>query len=105
LNSLILGLVKCGQGQKALSLSRKMQQEGMAPGAVTFVGSLNACARVMALEKGSCVHEQIAQSGFESNVFVGNSLVDKGALRVFSRMPMCNVVAWTATILDHVKCG
>ncbi|CAK9270829.1 unnamed protein product [Sphagnum jensenii] len=49
----------------------------------------------------------------ESNVFVGNSLVDmyakfgsiEDAWRVFSRVPMCNVVAWTAIILDHVKCG
>jgi pentatricopeptide repeat protein len=80
-----------------------MQQEGMDPGALTFVGILNACANVMALEKGRCIHERIAQSGFESNVFVGNSLVDlyakfgsiEDAWRVFSRMPMCNVVAWT----------
>jgi pentatricopeptide repeat protein len=69
-------------------------------------------ANVMALEKGRCIHEQIAQSGFELNGFVGNSLVDMYAKfgiiedtwRVFSRMPMCNVVAWTAIILDHVKC-
>ncbi len=78
----------------------------MDPGALTFVGILNACANVMALEKGRCIHERIAQSGFESNVFVGNSLVDlyakfgsiEDAWRVFSRMPMCNVVAWTAII-------
>jgi len=55
--------VKCGQGQKALSLSINLQQEGMEPDAVTFVGILNASASVMALEKGRCVHEQIAQSG------------------------------------------
>ncbi len=37
---------------------------------------LNACASVVALEEGRCVHEQIIQSGQDSDVFVGNSLVD-----------------------------
>jgi pentatricopeptide repeat protein len=30
--------VKCGQGQKALELFQQMQQEGMQPDSVTFVG-------------------------------------------------------------------
>jgi hypothetical protein len=37
---------------------------------------LNACASVLALEEGKCVHEQIIQSGCVSDVFVRDSLVD-----------------------------
>ncbi len=48
----------------------------MQPNSVTFVGLLNACASMIALEEGRCVHQQIIQSGFESDVFVGTSLVD-----------------------------
>jgi hypothetical protein len=48
---------------KALELFQKMQQEDVRPNSVTFVGVLNACASVVALEEGSCVHEQIIQSG------------------------------------------
>ncbi|CAK9212162.1 unnamed protein product, partial [Sphagnum troendelagicum] len=48
-NTMILGRVKCGQGQKALELFQQMQQEGVQPNSVTFVGVLNACASVLAL--------------------------------------------------------
>jgi pentatricopeptide repeat protein len=51
--------VKCGQGQKALELFQQMQQEGVRTDGVTFVGVLNACASVVALDKGRVVHEQI----------------------------------------------
>jgi len=37
---------------------------------------INACGDLKALANSRLVHEQFIQSGFESNVFVGNSLVD-----------------------------
>jgi hypothetical protein len=49
---------------------------GVQPNSVTFVGVLNACASVLALEEGRSVHEQISRSGCECDVFVGNGLVD-----------------------------
>ncbi|CAM6030174.1 unnamed protein product [Sphagnum balticum] len=112
-SSMILGHVKCGQGQQALALYRQMQLEGVQPNPVTFVGVLNACASVVALEEGRNAHEQIIQSGFESDAFVGSSLVDmyakcgsiEDAQSVFIKMRIRDVVAWTAMILGHVKCG
>jgi pentatricopeptide repeat protein len=111
--SMILGHVKCGQAQNALEVSQKMQQEGVQLNAVTFVGILNACARIAALEEGRHVHEQIVQNGFESNVFVSNSLIDmyakcgaiEDAQKVFNKMPTHDAVSWTAMILGHMKCG
>ncbi len=111
--TMILGHVQCRQGQKALELFRQMQQEGVQPNSVTFVGVINACASIEALEEGRCVHQQIIQSGFEMNVFVGNSLVDMyakcgsidDAWRVFHKMPSRDVVTWTTMILGQVKCG
>jgi pentatricopeptide repeat protein len=83
-----------------------MQQEGVHPNYVTFVGLLNACASVIALEEGRRVHQQIIQSGLESDVFVGSSLVDmyakcgsiEDACRVFNKMPSRDVVTWTAIL-------
>jgi pentatricopeptide repeat protein len=60
---MILGCVKCRKCQEALELFRQIQYEGVQPDFVTLVGVLNACASVVALEEGSCVHEQIIQSG------------------------------------------
>jgi pentatricopeptide repeat protein len=111
--AMILGHVKCGQGEEALELFGEMQQEGFQPNPFTFVGVLNACASLQALEKGRLVYEQIVQSGFESHVFVGNSLVNmyaklgsiEDAWRAFNKMTSCDVVSWTAMIMALVKCG
>ncbi len=69
--AMILGHVKCGKGEKALELFRQMQQEGVQPNSFAFVGVVNACANLVALEEGRCAHEQVIQSGWDSNVFVG----------------------------------
>jgi hypothetical protein len=54
-----------------------MQQEGVYSNFVTFVGVLNACASVIALEEGKIVHDKIIERGCEFvEFFVGNSLVD-----------------------------
>ncbi|CAM6061598.1 unnamed protein product [Sphagnum tenellum] len=50
--AMILGHVKCGQGQKALELFRQMQQEGVQPSSFTFVGVVNACVSLVTLEEG-----------------------------------------------------
>jgi pentatricopeptide repeat protein len=110
---MILGHVKCGQGQKALELFQQMQQEGVQPNSITFVGVINACANIEALEEGKHVHEKIIESGWDTDVFVGSSLVDmyakcgslEDAWRVFKKMPSRDVVTWTTMILGHVKCG
>ncbi|CAM6018447.1 unnamed protein product [Sphagnum balticum] len=101
--AMISGHVNCGQGQKALELFRQMQQEGVRPDSVTFVGVLNACASVVALEEGKCVHQQIVECGWDSDVFVANSLIDmyakcgsmEDAWSVFNKMPSRDVVTWT----------
>ncbi len=65
-----------GEGRRNWNYFRERQQEGVQPDSVTFVGVLNACACVLALEEGRCAHEQIIQSGCESISFVGNSLIE-----------------------------
>ncbi|KAH9532406.1 hypothetical protein CY35_19G091900 [Sphagnum magellanicum] len=105
-NTIILGLVKCGQGQKALELFYQMPWEGVQPDSVTFVGVLNACASVFALEEGRRLHVQIIESGWDSDVFLGSSLVDMyakcgnmdDACGVFNKLPSCNVVTWNAIL-------
>ncbi len=105
-NAMIFGHVKCGEGHKALQLFQKMQHEGVQPDPATYVGVLNACANVVALEEGRRTHERIIQSRCESDVFVRNSLVDmyakcgsmEDACRVFNTMPSHDVVSWNALL-------
>ncbi len=105
---------ECGEGHKAMELFQQMQEEkGVQPDSFTFVGALNACASLVALEEGRSIYQQIIQSGCESVTFVGNSLVDmyvkcgsmEDACKVFNKMTSRNVVSWNAMILGHVKCG
>jgi len=78
----------------------------------TFFQVINACAGLGALKDSRHAHQQIIESGFESNVFVGSSLFDtyskcggiNNAWRVFNKMPPHNVVTWNAMILRLVKC-
>jgi hypothetical protein len=56
-SGMILGYFKCGQ--KALEIYQQMQHEAVQPDTITFIGVINACASVMALEEGRRIHEQI----------------------------------------------
>jgi pentatricopeptide repeat protein len=111
--AMILGYANCGQGEKALQLFQQMQQEGVQPNPVTFLGVLNACSSTVALEEGRRAHQQIIQCGCDSNVFVGNSLVDmyakcgsmNDAYRVFQNMRSRDVVSWTALLRGFAMHG
>jgi hypothetical protein len=46
-----------------------MQQEGVLPSSVIFVGGSLTCGSVVGLEEGKSVHEQIIQSSLEYDVF------------------------------------
>ncbi len=78
----------------------------MRPNSVTFVGVLNACASIVALEEGRCAHEHIIKCGWDLDVFVGSSLVDMHAKfgsmedvqRVFNKMPSHDVISWSAIL-------
>jgi len=79
----------------------------MEPNPVTFLEVLYSCASWASFDKGRHTHEEI----IESDVFVGNSLVNmyaksrrmENASRVFHRMATHYVVSWTAMILGYVK--
>jgi hypothetical protein len=74
------------------------------------VAVLNVCAIAGALEN---VHDKIIESGCKFDVFVGSGLFDiyakcgsmENAWRMFNKIPSWNVVAFTAMISGHVKCG
>jgi pentatricopeptide repeat protein len=91
-----------------------MQEEGLQqPDPVTLGGVLNACSNAVALKQGRDVHEQIIQSGWESDVFLMSSLVDiyakcgsmEDAHKVFNKMSSLDVVTWNTMIFGYVKCG
>ncbi len=58
-----------GKGRRHLNCFNKCNRK------ICDVGVLNACASLVVLEEGRCAHEHFIQSGWDSDVFMGNNLV------------------------------
>eukprot|EP01018_Ginkgo_biloba_P002768 Gb_08745 [translate_table: standard] len=102
-----------GLAEEALALFRQMQAVGIQPNQFTFASVVPACASLEALEQGKEVHEEIIRSGFQSNVFLDNSLVDmyakcgsiEEARHLFDKMHQRSAVSWTAIVAGYAQSG
>ncbi|KAI5071883.1 hypothetical protein GOP47_0014134 [Adiantum capillus-veneris] len=112
-NALIAGYAEYGPGEQALVCFRQMQYDGLSPDAATFVCSLKACVSIGDTDKGRELHAEAARAGFEGDLLVGSTLVDLyakcGSLieahEVFNKLPVRNVVSWTALIAGYAEYG
>ncbi|KAJ7298413.1 hypothetical protein O6H91_Y582700 [Diphasiastrum complanatum] len=112
-NAMIAGYAQNGLGKEALALYEQMKQEGMQPNNVTFVLLLKACASRADLEQGKQLHSEIMKRGFQSDVVVGNTLVDmytkcgctEDARELFDNMSERDVVSWNAMIAGYAQNG
>jgi pentatricopeptide repeat protein len=104
-----------GQGKEALNLYRRMQAEGVQPDKAIFVSILKMCSELLdtALEQTREIHDDVVRSGFESDLLVGNALIDmygkcgdmENARQVFDKMFKRDVVSWTVIIAGYVEMG
>lgn len=126
-NALILGYAEMDNGKEALQLYSRMQAEGVIPDDRTYVSALKACSVLAASEDGvggdsiaktgrclnfvRAIHERARREKFESDLFVGNTLLDayakckslEEARQVFDVMPHRDVVTWTAMIFAYAQ--
>lgn len=79
-----------------------MQLAGVKPDHFTFASSLMACAGSPFLNQGKQIHLCIVKSGFESDVYVGSTLIDmygkcvviEDAWKMFVKIPGRSAVSW-----------
>ncbi|XP_057863845.1 pentatricopeptide repeat-containing protein At2g13600 isoform X2 [Cryptomeria japonica] len=118
-NAIIAGRAQNGHCEEAIGLFRKMKREGIYPTHYTFANVLSACASLATLELGEQVHSHIVKAGFQfktgfdADVFVGNSLVDMyakcgsiiKARLAFDKLHDRDGVSWNAMIVGYAQNG
>lgn len=112
-NAMIASYCLNGQCRHALQLLDQMLLEGFVATKVTYASVLNACASRAAIFSGQCVHACIVDSWIETDLDVGNAIVNmygkvgscENALRTFRKMPERDVVTWSAMIAAFAEIG
>ncbi|XP_059642026.1 pentatricopeptide repeat-containing protein At1g74600, chloroplastic [Cornus florida] len=110
-NAIISGAVNEKENWVALDLFSQMCHGYLMPNSFTFSSILTACAALEELELGRGVQGWVIKCGEEEDVFVGTAIIDLyakcgnmgEAVKKFSRMPIRNVVSWTAIISGFVR--
>lgn len=107
-NTIIAACNHHGNDREALQIFKHMNTE---PNGVTFISVLNAIASQKNLPGGRLLHAQIVDSGMQSDLIVGNALINmyvkcgslKDARRTFWQMPERDVISWTAMIAVYAQ--
>ncbi|PHU29191.1 hypothetical protein BC332_01284 [Capsicum chinense] len=105
-NSMILGCVRHGFPEEALSLFKKMYASDMEVDEFTYPSVLNSLAFMQDVKNGKCLHCLVVKAGYESYKLVSNALVDMYAKQgdlacafsVFNSMVEKDVISWTSLV-------
>eukprot|EP01018_Ginkgo_biloba_P021784 Gb_10478 [translate_table: standard] len=112
-SAMIAGYTQCGHMDEALMLFHQMLQSDIKPNSVTMVSLLQTCAHSRDLEQGKLIHDYIIQNGFESDVYIKNSLVDmyakcgnvEIARQLFDKMSEKPLISWNTMIARYSQNG
>ncbi|XP_042498984.1 pentatricopeptide repeat-containing protein At4g21065-like [Macadamia integrifolia] len=98
----------------AISSYHLMLRLSVTPNKFTFPFLLKACAGLLDLNLGKQVHGSVAKLGFDTDLYVQNTMVHmysccaggiEFARKVFDDMPKLNPVTWSAMIGGYARLG
>ncbi|KAG6420250.1 hypothetical protein SASPL_116772 [Salvia splendens] len=112
-NSIIASCSHSDSRILGLRMLSKMRLEGIIPDIPSFLSSLPFCSYLMAKRQGKEMHCCIFKFGFDSNIPIGNALIEMysktGSLRnsilVFEKMKERDLVSWTTIISSYGMYG
>ncbi|KAI7993880.1 Pentatricopeptide repeat-containing protein [Camellia lanceoleosa] len=112
-NVLITGYSLTSLYEKALKTYLELQTEGMKPDSFTFIGLFSSCSTYDAVAEGAQVHSHSIMLGLDSDVSVGNSVVNfyskcgliECALKAFESIYTPNAISWAGIISGFVHNG
>eukprot|EP00250_Pteridium_aquilinum_P003385 c136_g1_i1 orf=56-2992(-) len=110
-NTMIAAYVSQERAVEAFQLFGRMDKTNLTPDPVTYVILLKACAGQCSLKLGRHVHNHMIESGGQTNVILGNALIDmyvscgdlEDAQEIFDTLSSRNVVSWTTLIVGYSK--
>ncbi|XP_043694017.1 pentatricopeptide repeat-containing protein At2g13600-like [Telopea speciosissima] len=112
-NSMISGYIQNDQPEKGLKLYVVMYKLSVERNRSTFSTLFRACSCLGSLKQGKLLHAHVIKTPFESNVYVGTSLLDMyakcgsitDARTAFLNISSPNVTSWTALISGYAHHG
>lgn len=108
-NTIIVGYVQLGDGEKAMNLFSNMLGYDIQPTEVTYSSVLRASASLVALEPGRQIHSLTIKTMYSKDTVVANSLIDMyakcgridDAQLTFDKMDKRDEVSWNAIICGY----
>ncbi|KAH7440361.1 hypothetical protein KP509_04G103800 [Ceratopteris richardii] len=108
-STMIAGYAQSGHASYALDLFYTMEGNGIHPDRVSYLSILKACCGVGALSLGKVIHSKIIRDGCQSDLTVGNTLIDmyvkcgslEEAQKIFEHLPGRDVVSWATMIAAY----
>lgn len=112
-NAMIRGYSGSENPHLSFSFYIELQRLKIFPDNITFPFLVKSCTQKGSQVMGTQAHNQIIKHGFESDVYVQNSLVHMysafgdidAAKLIFRRISYLDVVSWTSMITGYCKCG
>lgn len=110
-NTLLSGFVQNGLYEESLKFFYEMQDAGRKPDQVSVLNVISASGRLGNLLNGMELHAYAIRSGFDSDLHVGNTLIDMYAKcsninymgRAFDRMADKDFISWTTIIAGYAQ--
>ncbi|KAF5182795.1 Pentatricopeptide repeat-containing protein [Thalictrum thalictroides] len=109
-NAMLGGFAQNAHHAKVMEMFTDMRACGFQPDGFTYTSILSACACLENLDAGRQLHSFIIKSNLESNLYVGNAMVDmyaksgdlKNARRLFELIQYPDSISWNAIIVGYV---
>ncbi|PSS04029.1 Pentatricopeptide repeat-containing protein [Actinidia chinensis var. chinensis] len=112
-NTVIAGNAQNGMYEEALNMVREMGNGNLQPDSFTLSSVLPIFAEYVNVVKGKEIHGYAIRHGFDTDVFIGSSLIDmyanctrvEDSCQVFKLLPQRDSVSWNSVIAGCVQNG
>ncbi|CAM8912057.1 unnamed protein product [Rhodiola kirilowii] len=111
--ALLTGYGLNSEHENALKVFCSMMKMGVLPNQSSFTSALNSCCELESHDKGRIVHSAAIKLGFETDAFIGNSLVVmyskcghfSSSVYAFEGIKAKNLVSWNSIIVGCAQHG